>query len=236
VSPVRRIPILRQALRLVSALTAGVGLALLVMAASGIARERPQPKGFGVTAAPRARTDLPAPGRTVDRTQPAPSGAASISKRLPAQLPGLPSAPLALAIPALQVQAAVMPVVTSGGVLGVPEDPRRVGWWSASALPGAVSGSVVIDGHVDSAATGPGALFRLTDLRIADRIVVTTTTGDKRSYTVDGRRIYRKVDGLPPELFTRTGPARLVLISCGGPFDSTAGSYLDNVVVFASPI
>jgi hypothetical protein len=26
-----------------------------------------------------------------------------------------------------------------------------------------------------------------------------------------------------------------VLITCGGPFDRAAGSYLDNIVVFAAP-
>jgi hypothetical protein len=38
------------------------------------------------------------------------------------------------------------------------------------------------------------------------------------------------------ELFTRTGPARLVLLTCGGPFDERARSYRDNLVVVAEPV
>jgi hypothetical protein len=145
------------------------------------------------------------------------------------------AAPAALVIPALQVQATVVPVASSNGTLGVPDDPAQVGWWTRSALPGAPNGSVVIDGHIDSAAAGPGALFQLSKLHTADLILVTTTTGDRRRYAVIGQRVYLKADGLPPDLFTTTGPPRLVLISCGGPFDPTTGSYIDNVAVFAAP-
>jgi sortase (surface protein transpeptidase) len=93
----------------------------------------------------------------------------------------------------------------------------------------------VIDGHIDSAATGPGAFFQLADLRIGDLLIVTTTTGDRRTYPVTGRRTYHKADGLPPDLFATTGPPRLVLITCGGSFDRSTGSYSDNIVVFAAP-
>jgi hypothetical protein len=29
--------------------------------------------------------------------------------------------------------------------------------------------------------------------------------------------------------------ARLVIVSCGGPFDATTGHYLDNIVAYAAP-
>ena len=37
-------------------------------------------------------------------------------------------------------------------------------------------------------------------------------------------------------LFGRDGPARLTLITCGGPFLPEFGSYRDNVVVVAEPL
>jgi len=46
--------------------------------------------------------------------------------------------------------------------------------------------------------------------------------------------VYRKHQGLPAALFRAIGPARLVLITCGGPFNSVARSYQDNIVVFAA--
>jgi hypothetical protein len=147
----------------------------------------------------------------------------------------VPEPPTALAIPALRVQATVVPVDSSGEILGVPADPAQVGWWTGSAPPSAASGSVVIDGHVDSATTGPGALFQLADLHIADLLIITTTTGDRRNYAVTGRRTYLKTNGLPPDLFATTGQPRLVLITCGGSFDRSTGSYSHNIVVFATP-
>jgi hypothetical protein len=41
---------------------------------------------------------------------------------------------------------------------------------------------------------------------------------------------------LPTSVFRRTGPARLVLVTCGGPFDAATGHYRDDVVVTAVPV
>ena len=38
------------------------------------------------------------------------------------------------------------------------------------------------------------------------------------------------------QLFTRSGPPRLTLITCGGPFLPEFRSYRDNVVVVAEPV
>jgi hypothetical protein len=214
-------------LRPVPALTALLGLAVLITAGAEVARDRSVPGAFGATAAASGvnRTAPPAPTSR-------PAGRAS---RTATPARGLPAAPALLTIPALQVRAEVVPVGVTGGILDVPAAPAQVGWWSASARAGSATGSVVIDGHVDSAATGPGALFRLADLNLGDRLVVTTTTAARRSYLVTGRRVYLKTDGLPADLFATDGSPRLVLITCGGPFDRAAGSYLDNIVVFAAP-
>ena len=40
---------------------------------------------------------------------------------------------------------------------------------------------------------------------------------------------------LPADYFGRGGPSRLVLITCGGTFDSSTRHYRDNVVVVAEP-
>ena len=37
-------------------------------------------------------------------------------------------------------------------------------------------------------------------------------------------------------IFARGGPPRLVLVTCGGPYDPDARSYRDNVVVVAEPV
>jgi hypothetical protein len=222
-APVGSMPLGRAVL---SGLAVLLGLAVLVTAGTEFAHDRSLPGAFGTTASPNTA------GRSAPLipTQPGPTQPGPTPPR-PA-----PAVPATLAIPVLGVRATVVPVQATSGVLDVPPDPAQVGWWSASAFPGAATGSVVIDGHVDSAATGPGALFHLADLRDGDLITATTAAGDGFSYLVTGRRVYTKSSALPADLFTVEGPARLVLITCGGPFDRAAGSYLDNVVVFAAAV
>lgn len=127
----------------------------------------------------------------------------------------------------------MIPVGTSAGALDVPEDPHVLGWWKDGAGPYAAAGSTVIAGHVDSAAAGPGALYRLDRLAMGAPIVMTTARGTVQ-YRVVGRRVYDK-KALPASIFATRGVRQLVLITCGGPFDTTTRHYRDNVVVFALP-
>jgi hypothetical protein len=41
---------------------------------------------------------------------------------------------------------------------------------------------------------------------------------------------------LPTGIWTREGSARLVLVTCGGPFDRATGRYRDTIVVTAVPV
>lgn len=162
----------------------------------------------------------PAPGRSgrSGPGQPAPAG----------------FVPERVAIPSLSVTARVMAMsVGADRSLGVPDDPRVLGWWRGGAAPGQPAGSVVIDGHVNSAVAGRGAFFRLHALRPGDQV---TVSGQGRSarYVVIARRQYPKA-ALPPSVFDQQVAGRLVLITCGGPFDRRTRHYADNVVVFARP-
>lgn len=149
-----------------------------------------------------------------------------------AQMPGVP---IRLRIPALGVQAPIVAVrAAADGTLGVPDDAKAVGWWAGGAMPRDAVGSVVLDGHVDTVRSGAGALFHLADLALGAEVVVSTSTGDVR-YVVVARRVYAKT-GLPSQVFARQGPPRLVLLTCGGPFDARTHHYRDNVVAYATPI
>lgn len=144
--------------------------------------------------------------------------------------------PRQLLLPRFGIHADVLPVTSTDGVLAVPENPQQVGWWAGSALPGSTSGTTVIDGHIDSATAGVGALIHLSDLVPGDSVSIVGSTGKTIDYRVVARRVYVKHAGLPSSLFAPGGPQRLLLISCGGPFDSDRGSYEDNIVVFATPV
>jgi hypothetical protein len=148
----------------------------------------------------------------------------------------LAAPPVRLRLPRLDIDAPVLPVsVGVDGLLGVPDNPRQLGWWSGSARPGMPSGSVVIDGHVDSAALGLGALFRLRETRPGDEVVLMNAAGGSNRYTVMARRSYAKTSLPVAEVFARDVGPRLVLLTCGGRFDETTRHYTDNVVVYAIP-
>ena len=148
-----------------------------------------------------------------------------------------PDPPVLLALPSVDVTAPVVAVGVSKGNLQVPEDPAQVGWWASSAEAGADTGSVIIDGHVDTTRGGPGALYRMGigKLQLGDRVVVTTGLGLKVNYRIYAQSVYLKAAGLPADIFAASHEPRLVLITCGGAFDSAGKTYVDNVVVFARP-
>lgn len=171
-------------------------------------------------AAPPATTAAPAPATTAAKATVPPT---------PASPP--PAGPVAFALPAQQVSA---PVVTMGvrpdGELDIPQSPRTVGWWVGSPPAGSRSGTVLA-GHVDSRTEGVGAFAALRDVRIGSPVVLTDVFGGKHSYRVTARRTYPKY-ALPKDVFHAGVP--LVLITCGGPFDSDRGTYRDNIVVYAA--
>jgi hypothetical protein len=166
-------------------------------------------------------------------TRPATTAAVRPSLRPSAGRGPVAHSPARLSIAALDVEAGVEAAgVGRDGSLSIPEDPRRLGWWIGSARPGDRDGTVLIAGHVDTAADGRGALFRLEDLAMGARIIVRAGDHDV-VYRAVARRSYRK-SRLPADLFRSDGAPRLVLVTCGGRF--SGGAYARNVVVYAEPL
>jgi hypothetical protein len=131
------------------------------------------------------------------------------------------------------VSAPIARVRVRGTTMQIPLDPRRVGWWSGGAAPGDSSGTTVIVGHVNYSGV-TGTLATIASLRPGAHVTIAEPQRTLR-YAIAAVHTYPKTTGLPSEVFTRTGPARLVLITCGGPFDSTTGNYEDNIVAYARP-
>jgi hypothetical protein len=152
-----------------------------------------------------------------------------------APLPEVP-APVRLVIPALGVDSVVDPVgVAPDGQMALPDDVDRVGWYRFGPVPG-LDGSAVIAGHVDDREQGIGALAPLRAVAVGTEVLVTGADGTTTRWRVVSRELITK-QVLPLErLFTRTGPPRLTLITCGGPFLPVYRSYRDNVVVVAEQV
>jgi LPXTG-site transpeptidase (sortase) family protein len=133
----------------------------------------------------------------------------------------------------LGVDAGITAVNTVGNVMQIPRDPRMLGWWRGGSAPGGSSGTTVIVGHINYAGV-TGALAVLPEARPGDSLVIDEGPATLR-YRVMAVRTYPKTSGIPADVFSQAGHARLVLITCGGPFDSDTGNYEDNIVAYATP-
>lgn len=216
------------------ALVACAAVAVLVPAAWFLSRPSAD-EGVPVTSV--GATSAPTPTASA----PAPSASGAALPRVSAR-PATPQAadvvlPVRLSIPGIDVVAAVDAVgVEDDGSMVIPREVDRVGWYRYGAAPGSTQGAAVLAGHVDSKDQGPGALFRLRELGVGDRMSVRLADGTTVRYEVVGKETLVK-KRLPTErLFARDGSPRLVVITCGGPFIPELSSYRDNLVVVAEPV
>ena len=147
-----------------------------------------------------------------------------------------PLEPGRVQISALGIDAPVFPVSIglSTGALAVPPRIHRAGWWQDGMTPGSRTGATLIAGHVDSAKAGLGAFGPLRGARRGQKVQVTTRNGRSITYRVVSVQVVPKSQ-LPASIYSRRGRERLVLVTCGGPFDSSVGHYRDNIVVTAVP-
>src|SRR6266545_2329408 len=163
---------------------------------------------------------------------PKPDGFEVASLPSAVRVPGPPTPPLRLSIPAIGVATPLdrLGLAAHGG-MEVPGDFARAGWFSAGTMPGQ-QGPAVIAGHVDSK-TGPAVFYRLRELKPGDRVEVERADGVRLRFAVEGQAQYHKAS-LPTEaVFGPVPVPALRLVTCGGSFDHSRGSYRDNLVVFA---
>ena len=213
------------------------GAALAGGSAAGYAVARPPNHDYGIIppVGQTAAASAPAPGPGVPAPEQARPGPDRTAGGLGPAVVTVVRAPARLRIPAIGVNAPVVPVgVQAGGWLAIPPDPSDVGWWAGGGFPGQPAGATILAGHIDSAASGPGALLRLQDARPGDGVTV-VAGGRAYRYRVAALRAYPKA-GLPSAaVFGQQVTARLVIVSCGGPYDPATGHYLDNIVAYAVP-
>ncbi len=185
----------------------------------------------------RSSTLAPVPGPAPDLTAEPDEPVATWSTH-PATVDDEPDRvqdPTALSIPRLSIKVPVVPTtVRADGQMSLPDRPTELGWYAYGPRPGDDVGSAVLGGHLDSRRYGVGPLVQLRRLERGDQVVVTSKGGRQVFVVTDVQRIRKRALPLR-ELFRRTGPAELRIITCGGPYEPRAGGYQDNVVVTAEP-
>ncbi|MGC4807171.1 class F sortase [Micromonospora sp. DT233] len=145
--------------------------------------------------------------------------------------------PTTITIPRIGVDAPIMTLGTNpDGTVQVPplEQALSAGWYAPGPSPGE-TGNAVIVGHVDSAQVGgPAVFYSLGALRPGDTLTVAREDGSRAAFTVEEVKAYPKAE-FPTELvYGPNDRPGLRVVTCGGQFDRETGSYVDNVIVFAT--
>lgn len=135
---------------------------------------------------------------------------------------------------------AAVPVVavstTRDGTLDVPSDVDVAGWWRGGSRIGDPFGSVLLSAHVDSAREGLGPYAELLAVRRGQSVVL-ASQGLRQEYVVSSLRLLDKGPlSAHPWIYAATGPHRLVMVTCAGPFDADMGGYQRLAVVTAMPV
>jgi LPXTG-site transpeptidase (sortase) family protein len=171
---------------------------------------------------------------------PVTSPALAVAATHPAGLDSLqpPAAVVPVAVRAGTAAAIAGPVVEAGvdpstGELAVPADAGVVAWYEYGPSPGE-AGSAVLAGHVDWHGA-LGIFFHLRQLAAGDPVAVTMSDGSVRSFRVVDVKLVAKPALPVADLFARSGPPSLTLVTCGGSFDASTRHYRSNVVVTALP-
>ena len=216
------------------------GMAMVILIGTGLAAclaaclVACTPAGAGESRPiPTASSPAPAPSETV---APTPLVQVGVS---PAQLPAAAATPIEpsrLRIDSIGVEMPVTAVgVEPDGQMQLPRDPAIAGWYRFGPDAAATAGSIVLAAHVDAPDYPIGPLARLRELGPGAPVTVDAADGSTRTFVVESLNLYDKTSLPTSQLFAREGAPALVIITCGGPFDSATGHYRDNVVAIARP-
>lgn len=144
--------------------------------------------------------------------------------------------PVRVQIPDHDIDMDVIPVgVESNGAMELPANPAIAGWYRFGSDPWSPDGNTVIAAHIDSPDYEIGPFAQLRDLPAGTEVTVTGADGSTASYAIVSVTYYPKQELPTDTIFARQGTRALVLITCGGDFDTTTGHYEDNVVAVAQP-
>ncbi|MET0864882.1 MAG: class F sortase [Nakamurella sp.] len=145
----------------------------------------------------------------------------------------LPSSPpVRIQVPAMGTDSGLLDLgLQADGTLEVPPDAGTVGWFTGGPTPGEL-GPAVIVGHVDWAGT-QGVFYDLRNMQPGNQIRITRADGSVAVFEVRSNQQFPKDEFPTAAVYGNLDHAGLRLITCGGSFDPSARSYLDNIVVFA---
>lgn len=150
----------------------------------------------------------------------------------PARAARSTSTPVGVRIPAVGVDAPVIPLgLQEDRTLEVPERADEAGWWSGGSRPDE-PGPTVIVAHRDSA-EGPAVFYDVPGLDRGAEVWVVDQHGQETKFVVQRVEQHARDDFPTEAVYGSTKQPTLRLLTCGGDYDPDEG-YEDNYVVFAT--
>ena len=208
---------------------AALAAVLVVAGASGCAvGDAASPTVSSAGSSPESTAESPAPQQPATSAPPTP-----VAKRVGSVVP---EPPRGIRLPNGR-RVAIRPVgTTRNGLLDVPDDIERAGWWSGGSRLGDPFGSTLVAAHVDSRTQGLGPFASLLGVRAGDRIHV-WSHGLRQDFEVISLRLRPQgTIGPMSYLHSPDGPRRLTLVTCAGPYDASRGGYQNLAVITAMPL
>ena len=134
--------------------------------------------------------------------------------------------PSRIVVPALQINAPIVPVGTqSDGSMGTPSTATDVAWWQGMPVG---KGNALFAGHSDWNGE-PGSFQALGNLKAGDTVIV---TGQGRSLTFRVTWVQLLAGGIDAtQILGPQGAPVVTLITCGGVFDTSIRHHLSRYVV-----
>jgi LPXTG-site transpeptidase (sortase) family protein len=141
-----------------------------------------------------------------------------------------------LIIPKIGVDAHVKSVgVDANGDMATPGNPTDVAWYNKGPHPG-MTGSAVIDGHLNTRYVKEAVFYHLRDLAAGDEMQVRTVDGQELTFKVTRVQEYAE-DAPAEEIFNAKGNVPyLNLITCSGDWDPVKKVYNNRIVVFTERV
>jgi hypothetical protein len=151
-------------------------------------------------------------------------------------IPPLPASdPVEVKIDSIGADSTLIPLgLNPDRTVAVPpvSQPKQASWYKLGPTPGAV-GPAVILGHINGNGQ-PGIFARLHELKPGDQVKVSRADGKTALFTVTKLEQAPKTAFPTVAVYGDTTGAELRLITCGGAFDKSKRSYVDNIIVYAA--
>ncbi len=114
------------------------------------------------------------------------------------------------------------------------DSEKEAAWLETGPSPGEY-GNAILNGHITWKKVA-GVFSVLKDIQIGENIAVTFEDGSVAYFQVTSRDVFT-IDDYPEWVMaTDTGDTRMTMITCGGDWNSSAGTHNDRIVVVAKPV